>query len=52
MKIVMIGAGNVATNIAKTLANIGETPVQIWSRTLASAETLANAVHLVIVTLL
>ena len=44
MKIVMIGAGNVATNIAKTLANIGETPVQIWSRTLASAETLANAV--------
>lgn len=40
----MIGAGNVATNIVKTLANIGETPVQIWSRTLASAETLANAV--------
>lgn len=44
MKIVMIGAGNVATNIAKTLADMGETPVQIWSRTLVSAETLAKAI--------
>ena len=44
MKIVMIGAGNVATNIAKTLAKIGETPAQIWSRTLASAEALAETV--------
>lgn len=44
MKIVMIGAGNVATNIAKTLAKIGETPTQIWSRTLASAEALAGTV--------
>lgn len=44
MKIVMIGAGNVATNIAKALANIGEKPVQIWSRTLASAKELAEAI--------
>lgn len=44
MKIVMIGAGNVATNIAKALAKIGEKPVQIWSRTLASAKVLAETI--------
>lgn len=40
----MIGAGNVATNLAKSLAKAGLAPVQIWSRTEASAAALAAAV--------
>ena len=44
MKIVLIGAGNVATNLARSLALVGCTPVQIWSRTLGSAQALADLV--------
>lgn len=42
MKIVLIGAGNVATSLAKALARQGCPPNQIWSRTLASAKALAD----------
>ena len=38
----MIGAGNVATHICKTLASKDCTLVQIWSRTLKSASELAS----------
>lgn len=44
MKIVMVGAGNVATHIALRLAERGTAPVQIWSRHLESAEELAARV--------
>lgn len=44
MKIVLIGAGNVATNLARSLALVGCAPAQIWSRTLASAQALADLV--------
>ncbi len=41
MKIVLIGAGNVATHIATALAKRDMAPVQVWSRTEESANTLA-----------
>lgn len=44
MKTILIGAGNVATSLAKSLALQGCAPAQIWSRTLVSAEALATAV--------
>lgn len=42
MRISMIGAGNVATHIARTLASRHEI-VQVFSRSLANAEALARA---------
>ena len=42
MRIVMIGAGNVATHICKTLASKDCTLVQVWSRSLKSASELAS----------
>lgn len=42
MRIVMIGAGNVATHICKTLASKDCTLVQVWSRSLKSASELAT----------
>ena len=42
MKIVMIGAGNVATHLASALQNCGYNIVQVFSRTEASAKLLAN----------
>lgn len=44
MKIVMIGAGNVATHLAKALVAAGHEIVQVWSRTADSALSLASAV--------
>ena len=38
----MIGAGNVATHICKTLASNDCTLVQVWSRSLKSASELAS----------
>ena len=45
MNIVFIGAGNVATHLALALKNIGHNIVQVFSRTLVSAKTLANNVN-------
>ena len=42
MKIVMLGAGNLATNLAMALKNRGHEIVQVYSRTKASAEHLAR----------
>lgn len=43
-RIVIVGAGNVATHIARTLAEKGCTPVQVWSRSEESASALAEQV--------
>ena len=43
-RIVLLGAGNVATHIALTLANKGCAPIQIWSRTTASSSLLAGKI--------
>lgn len=42
MKIVLIGAGNLATHLGKALHAAGHDMVQVFSRTLQSAETLAS----------
>lgn len=42
MKIVMIGAGNLATNLAMALKNSGHEIVQVYSRTRESAKKLAR----------
>ncbi len=42
MDIVIIGAGNVATHIARSLVACGVVPRQIWSRTMESALQLAG----------
>lgn len=42
MRIVLIGAGNLATNLGKALLKAGHDIVQVYSRTMASAETLVN----------
>ena len=42
MKIVMLGAGNLATNLALALRKAGHEIVQVYSRTQASAEQLAR----------
>ena len=42
MKIALIGAGNLATNLGRALVEAGHTVCQVYSRTLASAETLAS----------
>ncbi|WP_440423634.1 Rossmann-like and DUF2520 domain-containing protein [Prevotella merdae] len=44
MKTVIVGAGNVATHIAKTLAAHNCAPVQIWSRHADTAAVLAREV--------
>lgn len=45
MKIVFIGAGNVATQLAIALKNVGENIVQIFSKTTESAKKLAILVN-------
>ena len=42
MKIVCLGSGNVATNLASAFKSSGAEIVQIWSKTLANAQTLAS----------
>lgn len=42
MKIVLIGAGNLATHLGKALYAAGHDMVQVFSRTMQSAETLAS----------
>lgn len=42
MKIVLIGAGNLATNLGKSLLDAGNNILQIYSRTTESAIALAN----------
>lgn len=42
MKIVLIGAGNLATHLGKALHAAGNDMVQVFSRTMQSAETLAS----------
>lgn len=42
MKIVLIGAGNLATHLGKVLHAAGHDMVQVFSRTMQSAETLAS----------
>lgn len=44
MKIVLIGAGNLATNLGTALLGVGNDILQVYSRTLESASTLASAV--------
>lgn len=44
MKIAMIGAGNLATNLAPALAEAGHDIVQVYSRTMESAQRLADIV--------
>lgn len=44
MKVVLIGAGRLATNLARALDEAGHDIVQVYSRTMASAEALAMAV--------
>lgn len=42
MKIVLIGAGNLATHLGKALHAAGHDMLQVFSRTMQSAETLAS----------
>ena len=42
MKIVLIGAGNVATHLGRALLDSGHEVVQVWSRTALSAHKLAT----------
>lgn len=42
MKVVLIGAGNLATNLGKALFRAGHEIVQVYSRTEESAKTLAS----------
>lgn len=42
MRIAMIGAGNLATNMGLALKKAGHDVVQVYSRTMESASTLAN----------
>lgn len=42
MKIVLVGAGNLATNLGKALKTIGEDIAQVYSRTEESASVLGN----------
>lgn len=42
MKIIFIGAGNLATQLAKALLNAGHDIVQVYSRTMESASELAT----------
>ncbi len=42
MKVILIGAGNLATNLGKALGRAGHAIVQVYSRTLQSAVALAE----------
>lgn len=42
MKVTLLGSGNVATHLGKALQEAGHQLIQIWSRTLANAEVLAD----------
>lgn len=44
MKIVFVGAGNLATNVARALKNAGHEITQVYSRTQESADSLASQV--------
>lgn len=44
MKIVLIGAGNLATNLGKALLDVGNDILQVYSRTMESASSLAAMV--------
>ncbi len=44
MKIVLVGAGNLATNIGKAFLEAGHDILQVYSRTMASASSLASLV--------
>lgn len=44
MKIILIGAGNVATHMGKALLNNGHDILQVYSRTMESASALATSV--------
>ncbi|MDR3056645.1 MAG: DUF2520 domain-containing protein [Prevotella sp.] len=50
MKVVLIGAGNVATHLATELYQKSFDIIQVYSRTIKSASALAKAVHAVPVT--
>src|SRR6185312_10107268 len=41
MKIVLLGSGNVATHLGKAFSNAKHTILQVWSRNLQHAQTLA-----------
>ena len=43
-KITMIGAGNLATHLCRALINSGHEIIQIYSRTIESASTLAKEI--------
>lgn len=43
-RIVLLGAGNVATHIALALKKRGCAPIQVWSRTMASSSVLAEKI--------
>ena len=45
MKIVLIGAGNVATQMGRALVAAGHQVVQVYSRTMSSAAVLADRLH-------
>lgn len=45
MKIVCLGSGNVATHLASAFKASGADLVQIWSKTLANAQALANVLN-------
>lgn len=45
MKIVLVGAGNLATNLGKALRRAGHEIVQVWSRTEESAASLAEVLQ-------
>ena len=45
MRITLIGAGNLATNLGHALRKAGHEIVQIYSRTMESAQTLAQALE-------
>ena len=44
MKISLIGSGNLATNIGVALFNSGNKVVQVYSRTISNAESLADRI--------
>lgn len=44
MNIALIGAGNLASNLGHALKNVGHNIVIVYSRTIASANSLANAI--------
>lgn len=49
-RVVLVGAGNMATAIAYALKEGGNTPVAVWSRTLESAELLGGRVGCIFTT--